>query len=519
MKKLMIFMVALAALLLTGSAIAGSGSGDLKVGYTYLDQDGNQSMNHSTFNVYEGAALSLEGFRYRFDNGIVARADLRNIVRNDRNLNASLFKRGIFDLRLSHDKFRRVYSFDGDKFTRRQTTKGQLSVRPIEYIEIYGGGGFMQRTGNTVDLFNPTSTPEPTEVDYKRNFYNAGVSFSHENSMVRVEYRGAKFTDDLDPMRDQKRFEFRSDAYITIPNYEFLHVLGGFRRYVTEEDATGFGIRSNRGWGGGLVELPHNFSVKYIGMLDRTASDSDFVATDNMSHAGYVSYNDPRLWGATVGYQFDVNDDFEDEIRANSFYVSAWVKPHPYWEIRGEDGQRSEDIEDGVRLVGEEKRQRFSGQVRFRKPDVGTFRVKWDGSIRKNEDIGSKVDRNRVSVDGSLTLEKYGWLTAGYAYGMGKYENAEGIFEFNDHLVYGDFTTIEYRDKVTLSAGAQYYRSKEDLDVEHFNVKCSIVYRIYENIKFEVKYSAFNFDDLLYFDNQYYTANIVEVNLIDAFSF
>ncbi len=519
MRNTGIIVVALVVMLIaSGSALAAGGNGDLKAGYTFLNQKGNQSMNHSTFNVYEGAALSLEGFRYLFDNGIVARADLKNIVRNNRNLTASLFKRGVFDLRLSHDKYRRVYSFNGGSFTRRQTTRAQLAVHPTDFLELSGGGGYMKRAGNMEDLFNPTNIPEQTEVDYHRTFYNAGIKFNHKDSQVRAEYRGAQFRDNLQSMRDQNRFEFRTDAYITVPKYEFIHLLGGFRRYVTEQDSSKFGIRSNRGWGGGIIELPQGFSVKYIGMLDRTASDSDFVATDNMSHAGYVSYDNPTHWGATVGYQYDVNDDFEDEVRANSFYASAWVKPHPYWEVRAEQGHRSEDIHDGVRLVGPENRQRYMGQVSFRKPEVGSFRIKWDGNIRKNDDISAKVNRNRVTLGGTLTLKKYGWLSGGYSFSTGKYENSAGTFEFNDHLLYGDFTTIEYRD-IVLSAGGQYYRSKKDLDVEHFNVRFSAVYRLYKNIKLEAKYSAYNFDDLLFFDNQYYTANIVEVNLIDALSF
>ena len=87
-------------------------------------------------------------------------------------------------------------------------------------------------------------------------------------------------------------------------------------------------ISNNRGYGGGTVTLPENVTLKYVGILDRTSSDSDFVATDNMSHVGYVSWEKPQMFGVTAGYQFDVTDDFEDEVRANSIYLSAFARHH-----------------------------------------------------------------------------------------------------------------------------------------------------------------------------------------------
>ncbi len=518
MKTLKLFSIAAMILLLGVSTSFGAGgSGEVKIGYVYLDEEGNQSSYHPTFNLYEGPTFSLEGFRYRFDNGLLLRANLENVIMNNRNLSASLSKPGLFDLRVGHDQFRRIYSFDESAYTRRHTERASLSVYVLPQIEVFGGLLMQERTGKSEDLFDPKPVARTVEVDYQRMFFNAGLHVFHHGSTITGEYRGDQFTDNRSSARDQMRSEFRLAGLISIPRYSWIKAVGGFRHYETKFDESDFGISNNRGYGGGLVLLPQNVSVKYVGVLDRTSSDSDFVATDNMTHSGYVSWEKPQKFGFTAGYQFDVNDDYEDEVRANSSYFSFWSKPAKGFEWRGEYGMRKEEIEDGVRLTGDEEYNRHRTSAKYRHEKYGSIGVKWDSRERDNDQLGSSLDMNRFGIDGVLLVEKYGHINAGYVYGKGEYENREAMFEFTDHLVFGDVTTKEYKG-VTLGGGALYYRSRRDLDVEHFNVRLTGALRFYQDYRLEVEYNAYNFDDLLVLD-EYYTGNVVQISLIRGLSF
>lgn len=513
-------LLAIAIILVAGIssfAFAAAGSGDVKVGYVYLDEEGNQSSYHPTFNLYEGPTISLDGFRYRFDSGILLRADLNNIILNNRDLHASVAKPGLFDLRASHNQFRRIYNFDGTSFTRRHNEGVQLSVTPIQYLKLFGGYAMMGRTGTSTDLFDPTPVDRTVDIDYERSYYNAGAQINYKGSMVQGEYRGDNFTDNNDENFDQTRKEYRFNSVLACPRFDWFTLIGGFRHFETEFDNTGFGISNNRGYGGGTLALPKNVSLKYIGILDRTSSDSDFVATDNMTHAGYASWERPQLVGFTVGYQYDVNDDFEDEIRNNSVFFSAFARPGKGFDLRGDYGTRKEEIEDGVRLLGNEDRSRVRFSVKYRNEKFGTLAFKMNSLIRKNEAIGSKVDMYRYAVDAGLNVGKYGHAAIGYAHSDGKFENRVENFEFQDHLVFGDVTTNEYKG-ITLGMGAQYYRSKRDLDVEHFNITAKAAYSFMKDYRLEAKYSAYNFDDFLVMD-EYFTANVVELNLIRGLSF
>ena len=76
-----------------------------------------------------------------------------------------------------------------------------------------------------------------------------------------------------------------------------------------------------------------------------------------------------------------------------------------------------------------------------------------------------------------------------------------------------------WRYDAQVGLGGTYLRSQEDLDVERFSVSFLGRYSLPPRYTLEVVYTAHNFDDLAaaaapspYTD--YYTANIVEINLI-----
>jgi hypothetical protein len=505
-------------LLLMGCSLTmAAGSGDVKIGYIFIDETGNLSVDRSTFNDYAGPSISLENFRYSFDNGTVLRASLRNAIMNNRNLTAEIGKPGLYSLKASHNQFRRVYDFEGSHFTRRHQESVAFSLFPVRYLEFFGGGAYMGRSGATADLFNPTPAPATVNVDYKQTFYNGGVRLRYQALMLQAEYRGNQFRDNDNASRDQDRTEGRVSGLLRLPQFDRLTVTGGFRHFETKYTKADFLISSNRAWGGVWLELPADFSFRYFFSIDRTSSDSDYVATDNIVHAVYVGYTRLKLAGVTIGYQHDLNDKYFEQAQGNALYASGWLKPVDRIELRAEYGTRAEDVKEGVRLVGNEERNRHKVSVKCRYSENANIALKYEGKTRKNDDIGSKTTFNRAAIDGTYKLAKYGVAQVGYAYVLGKYENATQNFEFADHLVYGDINSAEYHN-LTVGIGGTYCRSWRDLNVESSNLRFTAGYRIPKDYRVEVIYNVHNFDDFLVRD-QYYTSNIIEVNLIKGLSF
>jgi len=103
---------------LAAFSFAAGGSGTVKAGYVLTDEDGHRGVNQETFNTYEGFAISVENFKYLFDNGINLNANLRKVTLNNRNLYAAIGKPGLFKAIEKHQSVRR---FQPNRQTRRQS--------------------------------------------------------------------------------------------------------------------------------------------------------------------------------------------------------------------------------------------------------------------------------------------------------------------------------------------------------------------------------------------------------------
>jgi hypothetical protein len=497
--------------------MAKGGSGQFKLGYIFLDEEGSQAVNQATFNQYDGFAVSVERFRYMFDSGIRIKADLKNISLNNRNLNLGLERSGLFGIRLHNDQYRRAYDFDGASFTRRHRTGASLWLIPHRFIKFFGGGEYIGKTGKMEALFDLGNTSPPIDVDYDQVCYNAGFRINYLGRMFQAEYRAGNFDDNKHRDRDRSRYRIRLIGMGTVPRYEWIMLSGGFQHFETKFDESEFKISSNSVWGTAAIELPENFALKYHGRFDRTSSDSDVVATDNLAHAFYLSRSWPGLARLTAGYQHDINDDFEDAVSANSAYFSGWLKPVPQLEFRGEFGLRAETVDEGSRLLGDEDRTRFRLSAIYSSPAAGSINLKFENKRRKNDQLGSEANFSRISIDRTMTVVKYVGFSGGYAFATGDYKNNEQEFKFDSHVLYADLTSKEYRN-LTAGFGAVYCRSKRDLDVESFTLRFSAMYQFMREYAVEAFYNIHNFDDYLIID-RYYTANIVEINIKKSISF
>ena len=458
------------------TALGGEYQGTAKLGYVYTDIEGNQAVNQSTFNLYDGAALSLEKFLYRFDDGTRFTANLKNITMNNRNLNLGLGKPGLYGLDLHHNKYRRSYSFDGDKSTRRHLSSSQAWIKPNRFVKLFGGYGMIEQKGETVDLFGIDNIRDTNPVDYGRKFYNFGAQVEHHGGVVRAEYRGSKYTDELDDLNDRKSKRFRVTLASPLPRYKNLTVAGGFQRYeriVTNRTDT---LIANTGWASARLFYGPGWSAKYSFMLDRARRAGDVTATDNLINAIYLGKLWPTRGGVTVGYSHRSNDDIFDEVTTNGYYLDGWFNATPKLMFKAGYGMESSEVIEGRTLTGATDYTRWRISSKYKLPQ-GYVRVKYDTRETENNDIGSQATFGRISGDCWLDLPAYGQVQATYAYLDGEYENASGTFKFTQHVIAGDIFTREYR-KAVLGVGGTYYRTKDDLDVESILVSLERPLRI-----------------------------------------
>ena len=514
-RKLLLYI---AILLLPVFAIADGGSGTVRIGYIFTDDEGNASAMYRAYNEYEGGALSFENFRLDLNNGVRLTATARNLTLNNRNVSIGLNQTKRFGVTLNNSAYRRIYSFEGNNATRRRSTGGTFYVIPHAWVRLYGGGQWVTRKGSTVPLFDvaPFEQHPVKEVDGKNNFYHGGFRVAHRGASLNAEVRTHAYINDLKPALDQDRVTYRLDAQLPIPSYEQVIVTGGFRRYTSKFADTTLEFSANTGWFGATAALSPKLSVRGTVVLDRAKSDFDLISTDNVTYAGYLTYAEPRRSSFTVGYQVGSNDDFDNEIRSNTFYFSGWYAASQI-ELRGDVGLRAEEVREGSRFIGDEDRNRYRGKLTWKIPDRGKLQLSLENRTRENLEIQSSTDFTRVGLDGNLELWDDWNVTGSYSHAKGTYENSEQSFEFTDNVVSGDLTLPEYK-RLTLSGGLVYYRSGKDIEVESVSMRMLADYQIGDLYHLELKYDGHNYDDLKLRD-MYYTANTVELTIAREVSF
>lgn len=518
MRKMKYIASSIFILLITVSVVlAQGGSGDLKIGYNYIDEDGNRSISHSSFNYYDGAGISVENFNYRFKNGLTFKTDLRNINLDNRNLSLGLEQTGTFGVDINTNRYRRIYDFNGDSRTKRDLTAGKIWFNPSRYLKVYALGSFNSVSGSVTELFDPSLPAMSNDIDYDRSKYGVGVRMKYQGRMFQAEYKTASLTNNKDESKDQSRKRFNLFGHLPVPNYEWLTLSGSLGKFETKYDETGSKLEATIAKGSVMIELLKNLQVNYISYFTRAGSDNDLVKTDNLAHLVYASYYPPKRFGLTAGYQYDINDDFEDVVKASSYYLSGMLKPTDHVKLDAVYGMRAEEVDEGARLVGDEDRTRFKVQGKYSKPEKGSLKIGVESRNRKNDDLGSEADFTRYFAQMNRDGMKYFSLSGGYSYTKGEYDNMGTMFEYESHQVNADVTTREYMN-FTGNCGIVYFRNKLDLDSESINLLFSGIYRFDEGLRAEAIYRIFNFDDFLFMD-QYYTENIVEVNLIKSFSF
>ena len=517
MKRLLLLLALLTALPFGLVAHAQSYSGQVSLGFVWMDEEGDLSVNQPTFNQYEGVAFSLRQFRYGFKDGTYVFGDLKNLTLNNRNLRAGVSRPGLFYLSLDSKQYRRIYSADGGNATQRAVSGGQAWVQPHRNVKVFGGYSLTYRRGSFVELYELGGPPPARAVDFKNRWYNAGVVVGERLRSIELEYKGQSYTDALGVSDDYTTRRYRISGRSAVPRYENLWVNAGYELYQRQRQTLGDSLNTNLGWGGLRLNLKDGWTARYSFVWDRSRATSEPVATDNIVNSFVAEKTFAQRAGVGAGYRYQLKDDVFHELSGHSFFASGWIRPMPKLDLRADLGTSSLDDKENTTITGDQDFTRFRVAATYH-DTPGRLRIRYENREQTRDDIGSTIDVDRLGADLTLKREKYGTLTLSYNNIQGEYIDVANTFEMDDHLFDGLLESATWHGVQALFGGT-YLSSKGDLDTERFSVKAGGRYTFAKRYTLEAIYTAHNFDDFVDANNpglytRYYTANIVEVNLI-----
>jgi len=510
----------LAALLLcaVSGAAAGEGGGRVRLGYVITDEEGNLGVSSETYNLYEGPSVSLERFRYTTDYGLNLSADLKRITLSNRHLTASLSKPRHFGVTVTNHQYRRIYSFHGDKSTRRRKTGGQLHCYPIREVKLYGGYSRTDKHGESQYLLMPFDERLLSSTDYTHTSFNVGGKAVFEQGSLDIEYRRYDFTDDIRDSGDREGRQVRASAFAPIPGLEQVVLSGGYRFRRDTHESSEIELETNAGWATARAYLPDAFVAEYRFAASRSEHTGRAVEIDHYVNTATISRTWRKYGGLRAGYENRIRDEIFDRISSHGFLFSGWFR-YSELTVRARFALREEEVTDGATLIGEEDLTRHKVSARYDIAEWGDISLSWQGRIKTNEDIDTRADYDAITAEMNLHRGAYGTLSLTYSYCRGVYENrasaGEDAYEFTSHALSGYIRPIEYR-KVQVWGGASYYRSERDSDMEKISGQVGAQYMLPREYQLEARYTVVNFDDFLAID-QYYTGNIVSIYLIKSF--
>lgn len=519
MMRLVGYTAALSLLLLDISAAGGAGGGQARIGYSIVDEEGNLGVNQESFNLYEGLTFSVDGFHYRTETGVDLLADFRNITLDNRDLRASILKPGVFRVSLKNQQYRRINSFDGNRFTRRGIVGGEAHLFVTRHVKLFGGFSSTDKRGDDLRLMSADGDSAFSPTDYTRTRFSVGSQVFYPHGSLTVQGGVTDFTDDghADGSRQGKDVDIT--AFIPVPKYHRVVVSGGYHYREDRHDASSVELTVNQGWAAARAQLPYSMTAECRFTAARSDHSQRAAAVDNYISTASVGRQWVKYGGVRVGYENHVQDDVLNRTMAHAVLFSGWFRYDEDLLIRGGVTIRDKNVKEGITLVGEEQLTRYQLSVRYHVAEWGDVSGSYRGRTKSRDDIGTNAEYNSFSTEIALSREAYGKLTLSYAYNTGTYENRSSgnadDFSFDNHVVTGLVTPREYH-KVQVSFGGTYYRSRHDLDTEKFGTQIQARYAFPDDIKVEVRYRALNFDDFLVTD-RYYTGNIVDLYLIKGF--
>jgi hypothetical protein len=489
-----------------------------KVGYVFTDEMDNFSVNQETFNTYEGFALSIMDIQIATVTGFNFYGDLKNVTLNNRNLNFTASKVGLLNLSFYNNQYRRIYNESGSQYTRRESTGINGEFTPYEYLKFFGGFYYYDKDGSQLSVYRPVYDSVEYTTDYTQYSWNLGTTIKYNESFITGEYRSVIFQDDTDFSLDREAEQFNLNIFSFLPTKRKIAVSAGFlyrKDYMNERVQK---LRTITGWGGAKAYFKDGIKFDYRFVASQADHNDEIEGTHIYHHTAALSKNWIGQGGLRLGYDYRTYNYSEDRAVSNGILFNGWYKKNN-WTFKGNYSSINKEDDKGRTHIGDQKRTKHSISIGYNDKNWGGLKGKIEKQIKEYDDLNAEANYTSSSIKLVYKYEKLGKIVASYSYVLGEFENrhSELDFEFADKLVNLYLYPNSY-DKFDVAAGATYYHSERDNDVEKFNLNIKVSYEFMDGHMVSCKYKTYTYDDLLVASNTY-TANIIEVNLIKKLNF
>jgi hypothetical protein len=458
-------------------------SGQAKLGYVFIDDDGRMSTTQEIFNVHSGLTLQNLNLRGFFTKNSSFELNLSNINQDNRSLFFSLMKPGLFSLTSRFNQSRFVFDEEGDVKSERTFSSISGYFQPAKFLKLRTDLSHQSKEGDRRTYYDSLGIGGG---EYDQLFWSAGFGgqLKFGKRFLDFEYRLRALDDKRNNLRDREGSRIRTSLNSPLPQNIFLSL-----HYLHDENKlkeSGLELKSDL-FKSSLIYHPArqiNLSTKF--MFQRTENQSTEITSDVLKGSGEISYRFYEGYRLNLGYEHEKRKDdaegdaAEAKITVNSYLVGGYAQFIPELSLRARYVFQDRRDEDAVSLTGSYEDEKILVELKSKPVKRLNLRLRYEDKRRDNPDISSSVcDRGFVS---SVSMAVKEWLGC--------------------HL---NYSLLD----VDVNIGG-------DLDIRKEGVSFGFDYALMKHCLLQGKYDVYDYDDYLYVSD-YYTSNVYTISLVRKF--
>ncbi len=493
-------------------------SGRAKLGYLFIDDDGETSTTQEIFNIYSGFTLqdlSLTGILKKNSS---FELNLSNINKGNRSLSFSLRKPGLFSLNSRLNQSRLVLDEEGNVESKRISSSVSGHVQPTEFLKLKADFSHYLREGDRRTYYDGLGIGGG---EYDQFFWSAGFGgqLKHKKRFLDFEYRPRSLDDRKDDLLDRKGSRIRTSLNTPLPQNVYLSL-----QYLHDENElkkSDLKLKSDI-YTSSILHQPTkrvDLSAKFL--FQRTENQSTQTTSEVSRGNAQVSYRFYRGYRGNFGYEYEKREDEasgdadEGKTSINSYLLGADAQFLP--ELSAKVRYVFQNRHDGDRatLTGSYDDERILVQVKSRPFRQVNLKLRYEDKRRDNPDIYSSVrDKGFIS---HVAISVKEWLGFHFNYSLldVKYDNTEGRFE-TDNNTFGSQIALRPVEELSLTGGWNHINIRGDLDIRKDGVWFGFDYVFMKDYSLQGKYDAYDYDDYLVLSD-YYAANVYTISLVRKF--
>jgi hypothetical protein len=515
MKKSYLFVLAFSLLLLLPAlspAQAKSNlSGQVGLGYTFLDDSGKKTTTEEVYNIYSGFIVENLNLQGLFRGNSAFELDLSNVNKDNRSFYFSLRKAGRFSLNSRCNQSRFLYDENGYFKSIRTISSvwGDYQITPFFKLK----ADYYHHLKKYYNQ-NSSAGSEEEEEENKQFFQSGGVGILLKSGKryLDVEYRLRSFDSEIKNLFD--RNGSRIKAVLNTPLQQNVYLSLSYLHDNNKLKNPDLSLTTNLYQGTAFYQPVKKVNLTAKFSFQRTDDRSTSVTSDIIRGGGEVSYKFQPGYDVNLGYQYERRKE-QEAVGINSYLAGLYFQPIPELSLKARYLFEKRKDPEEVTLTGPWDNEKVLVEMKSRPVKEIDFKLRYEDRTRKNPDISTSTsDRGYISF---ASFSPKNWLDLQLTYYLLKadYTNTIGKFRVDNHTL-TSLLTLKPWTRLTLSGGWNHIDLRKDLDIRKEGVVAGFDYSLWNNFSLQGKYELYTYDDYIqYLD--YYGTNVYRISLTQKF--